>query len=61
LDGWPPLQLVSGEWPAAFWPQPEIFWLDRSGMAPFVAAVGQMAPQAMLQVLRTDLLRLHGQ
>ncbi|HHY55472.1 MAG TPA: hypothetical protein GYA08_08545 [Chloroflexi bacterium] len=61
LDGWPPLQLVSGEWPAALWPQPEIFWLDRSGMTPFVAAVGQMTPQAMLQVLRTDLLRLRGQ
>jgi len=61
LDGWPPLQLVSGEWPVALWPQPEIFWLDRSGMTPFVAAVGQMAPQVMLQALRTDLLRLHGQ
>lgn len=61
LDEWPSLQLVSGEWPAAFWPQPEIYWLDRSGMTPFVAAVGQVAPQAMLQVLRTDLLRLRGQ
>lgn len=61
LEGWPSLQLVSGEWPRSFWPQPDIFWLDRSGMTPFVAAVGQMAPQAMLQVLRTDLLRLRGQ
>lgn len=61
LAGWPPLQLVSGEWPAIFWPQPEIFWLDRSGMAPLLAPVGQMAPRAMLQVLRTDLLRLRGQ
>lgn len=61
LGDWPSLQLVSGEWPVAFWPQPEIYWLDRSGMTPFVAAVGQVAPQAMLQVLRTDLLRLRGQ
>lgn len=59
LAGWPPLQLVSGEWPATLWPQPEFFWWDRSGMAPMVAAVGQSAPRAMLQALRTDLLSFH--
>ncbi|GIK71818.1 MAG: hypothetical protein BroJett021_08060 [Chloroflexota bacterium] len=56
LDEWPPLQLVSGEWPTALWPQPDLYWWDRSGMAPMVAAVGQSAPHAMLQTLRTDLL-----
>jgi hypothetical protein len=59
LDGWPSLQLVSGDWPLTLWPQPELFWWDRSGMAPMVATVGQSAPPAMLQSLRTDLLRLH--
>jgi len=60
LDRWPALQLVSGEWPVSLWSQPELFWWDRSGMAPMIAAVGQSAPQAMLQVLRNDLLRLYG-
>ena len=55
LAGWPPLQLVSGEWPIQLWPLPEIGWWDPSGMAPIVAAVGQVAPQAMLQVLHADL------
>ena len=61
LNGWPALQLVSGEWPETLWPRPELCWWDRSAMAPFVAAVGQIAPQAMVQVMRTDLLRLSGQ
>lgn len=60
LAQWPALQLVSGEWPTSLWAQPELFWWDRSGMAPMVAAVGQSAPQAMLQVLRNDLLRMYG-
>lgn len=60
LAQWPALQLVSGEWPISLWAQPELFWWDRSGMAPMVAAVGQSAPQAMLQVLRNDLLRMYG-
>ncbi|MCS6828689.1 MAG: glutamate mutase L [Caldilinea sp.] len=60
LAQWPALQLVSGEWPTSLWAQPELFWWDRSGMAPMVAAVGQSAPRAMLQVLRNDLLRMHG-
>ncbi|MCB0147412.1 MAG: hypothetical protein KDE01_07130, partial [Caldilineaceae bacterium] len=61
LEGWPALQLVSGEWPDALWPRPDLYWWDRSAMAPFVSAVGQIAPQAMLQVMRTELLRLSGQ
>ena len=60
LNGWPTLQLVSGEWPDALWPRPELYWWDRSAMAPFVGAVGQIAPQAMLQVMHIDLLRLSG-
>lgn len=56
--GWPPLQLVSGQWPVDRWPFPARFWWDRSGMAPMVAAAGQVAPQAMVQVLQTDLLPL---
>lgn len=44
-QSWPPLQLVSGEWPLTLWPQPDLFWWDRSGMVPLVAAVGQSAPK----------------
>jgi hypothetical protein len=55
---WPPLQFVCGQWPVALWPLPSRFWWDRSGMAPMIAAVGQVAPQAMVQVLQTDLLPL---
>jgi hypothetical protein len=56
LDGWPPLRLVSGEWPAHLWPRPGGSWWDRSALAPLVAVVGQVAPQAMLQVLSSDIL-----
>ena len=55
---WPPLQFVCGPWPVELWPLPGRFWWDRSGMAPMIAAVGQVAPQAMVQVLQTDLLPL---
>ena len=58
LDTWPPLQLVSGEWPAV-WPRPAIFWWDRSGLMPVVGAVGQVAPQAMIEALTADLLEPH--
>ena len=57
LAEWPPLQLVSGEWPEDLWPRSSLSWWDRSGMAPMIAAVGQVDPQAMLQILRTDVLR----
>jgi len=56
LAEWPAPQLVSGEWPAPQWPVPERAWWDRSSFAPLVAAVGQVAPQAMIQVLRSDIL-----
>jgi hypothetical protein len=52
----PPLQLVSGKWPAALWPRPAVSWCDRRGLAPLVAAVGQAAPQAMIEALAADLL-----
>lgn len=56
LAKWPALQLVSGVWPQRQWKRPDISWCDPSGMAPIVAAVGQVSPQAMLQVLDEDLL-----
>lgn len=57
LSEWPPLQLVSGDWPEELWPRTPLSWWDRSGMAPMIASVGQVDPQAMIQVLRTDVLR----
>lgn len=55
-EGWPPLQLVSGEWPRTLWPRPAVSWCDRRCLAPVVAAVGQAAPQAMIEALAADLL-----
>ena len=55
VEKWPAPQLVSGPWPHEFWPQPERFWWDRLGLAPSIAAIGQGAPQAMIQVLETDI------
>jgi hypothetical protein len=55
-SGWPALQLVSGDWPQAPWPRPAVSWWDRLALAPLVAAVGQVAPQAMIETLRADLL-----
>jgi hypothetical protein len=59
-EGWPPLRLVSGEWPSHLWPRPAASWWDRGALAPLVAAVGQVAPQAMLQTLHADLLEPRG-
>ena len=42
------------------WPRPAVSWWDRSALAPLIAAVGQVAPQAMLQVLRADILEPRG-
>lgn len=56
LRDWPPLQLVSGEWPTQLWSPPGVAWWDRSGLAPLLTTVGQVAPQAMLQVLEQDLI-----
>ncbi len=58
LDGWPALQLVSGEWPIHLWPRLGNSWWDRGALAPLVGAVGQVAPQAMLDALRADLLEV---
>lgn len=55
LDGWPPVDLISGSPPAHF-PALAPRWRDRSGMMPVIATVGQVAPNAMVQVLRQDLL-----
>jgi hypothetical protein len=51
---WPPIQLLSGGWAGAG--LASRFWWDREGLAPMVAALGQVAPLAMLQVLSADLL-----
>jgi hypothetical protein len=56
LDHWPPLALVSGDWPTDFWPRPANAWWDKRGLAPVVAALGQVAPHAMMDVLENDLL-----
>ncbi len=56
LAQWPPLQVVSGDWPMELWPPPPLCWWDRAGLAPIVTTIGQVAPAAMLQVLKHDLL-----
>lgn len=56
LEGWPPLQLVSGDWPMDLWPPPNRCWWDRQGLGPVVTPIGQVAPMALLQVLQHDLL-----
>ena len=52
----PPLQLVSGPWPMQLWPPPTIAWWDRSALAPLITTIGQVAPQAMIQVLEADII-----
>ncbi len=56
LVEWPPLQLVSGDWPLRLWSPPAVAWWDRNNLAPMIAGIGQVAPLAMLQVLTLDLL-----
>lgn len=70
LADWPPVRLVSGDWPAK-WPRPTqpppvlgsqrpvalpAFWWDPLGLVPVVAAVGQTTPEAVLEVLTADIL-----
>ena len=70
LDDWPPVRLVSGEWPGK-WPKPSkpppvlgpqrptalpAFWWDPLGLVPVVTGVGQTTPEAVIQVLTADLL-----
>lgn len=54
-EGWPTPQLVSGAWPETVWPRPQNGWWDRRGLLPPVATVGQISPEAMLQVVKMDL------
>lgn len=56
LAQWPPLQVVSGDWPMELWPPPQRCWWDRHGLAPVITTIGQVAPVAMLQCLEQDLL-----
>ena len=70
LADWPPVRLVSGDWPAE-WSRPSqpppvlspqrpralpAYWWDPLGLVPVVAGVGQNAPEAVLQVLTADIL-----
>lgn len=56
LERWPPLTLVSGEWPSALWEKPANAWWDKRALAPVVAALGQVTPRAMIDVLEYDIL-----
>lgn len=56
LANWPPLQFVCGDWPVEFWPRPSQSWWDRTGLTPLIAALGQVDPLAMLQIVEKDLL-----
>lgn len=55
LDDWPPLALVCGEWPTQHWVQPARAWWDRRALGPVIAALGQIAPHAMMDVLERDV------
>jgi len=70
LADWPPVRLVSGDWPTK-WPRPTqpppvlgsrrpetlpAFWWDPLGLVPVVASVGQTTPEAVLEVLTADIL-----
>ncbi|MXZ22163.1 MAG: hypothetical protein F4Y84_16430 [Caldilineaceae bacterium SB0665_bin_25] len=74
LADWPPVRLVSGDWPAQ-WPRPSqpppvlgpqrpkalpAYWWDPLGLVPAVAGVGRNAPEAVIQVLTADLLMENG-
>jgi len=56
LLDWPPLQLVSGPWPMQLWAPPTVAWWDRNALAPLITTIGQVAPQAMIQVLEEDII-----
>lgn len=56
LNRWPPLTLVCGDWPVAFWQKPPNAWWDRRALAPVIAALGQVSPRAMMDVLEHDVL-----
>lgn len=61
LSGWPPLRLVSGDWPIHLWPRPSgqrwpSHWWDPTGLVPTVANLGQIDPLIAYQVLARDLL-----
>ena len=55
LAGWPAPRLVSGAWPEALWPRPQNSWWDRTGVLPLLAAVGQISPDAMQQIIEVDI------
>jgi hypothetical protein len=61
VAGWPVVQLISGGGVGRAARPPAVaspWWWDRLGLAPVIAAVGQVAPAAMIEVLRNDILAL---
>jgi hypothetical protein len=56
LPGWPAPTLVSGTWPDNVPLPSSVRWLDRSGLAPVVAALAPVAPASTYQALSQDLL-----
>jgi len=56
FSDWPPLQLVCGSWPRYLWTPPATAWWDRAALAPLLTTIGQVAPQAMIQVLEEDIM-----
>lgn len=56
LPGWPAPGLISGAWPEQVTLPPSVRWLDRSGLAPVVAALAPVAPESTYQALNQDLL-----
>jgi hypothetical protein len=53
---WGTPALVSGAWPDRVALPNTVQWLDRSGLAPVVAALGPVAPAATHQTLTQDML-----
>lgn len=64
LNDWPPIGLVSGPFPENLEKLEPTGWHDPLGFVPFAAGIGQIHPDAALDVLNYDLLipwgeRLH--
>lgn len=53
---WPAVRLISGPWQGIATRPAHHFWWDPEGLAPIVVGMGQVAPQAMMEVLAADLL-----
>jgi hypothetical protein len=59
VAAWPAVRLISGGWSRRVASLPALaspWWWDRLGLAPVIAAVGQVAPTAMFEALCDDIL-----